>query len=78
MGIAGFLGVLAVAVFFLVSFFIGSDDNTSEDKRQLDGLDGGIGGVFVNGEHMTRQEAEDAQSRGEFYATYYQKLGMPN
>ncbi|MCQ8822303.1 hypothetical protein NQT65_19105 [Pseudoalteromonas agarivorans] len=71
MGIAGFFGVLAVAVFFLVSFFFGSDDKTSEDKRQLDGLDDGIGGVFVNGEHMTRQEAEDAQSRGEFYDTYY-------
>jgi hypothetical protein len=71
MGVAGFFGVMAVVLLFLVSFFVKSDDNTSEDKRQLDGLDDGIGGVFVNGEHMTRQEAEDAQSRGEFYDTYY-------
>lgn len=71
MGVAGFFGVLVVVLLFLVSFFIGSDNSTSEDKRQLDGLDDGIGGVFVNGEHMTRQEAEDAQSRGELYDTYY-------
>lgn len=71
MGFAGFLGVLAVAVFFLVSFFVGSDDKAPEDKRQLNGLDDGIGGVLVNGQHMTRQEAEDAQSRGELYDTYY-------
>lgn len=71
MGVAGFFGVLVVVLLFLVSFFTGSDNSTSEDKRQLDGLDDGIGGVFVNGEHMTRQEAEDAQSRGELYDTYY-------
>ncbi|WP_345863025.1 hypothetical protein [Shewanella algae] len=44
--------------------------DSDEDKRQLEQLDDGMGNIIADGEHMTRQEAEDAQSRGELYDTY--------
>lgn len=66
-----FVCVLVVIAYFALSLFSSGSNVSSEDKRQLDGLDDGNGGVFVNGEHMTRQEAEDAQSRGELYDTYF-------
>lgn len=43
----------------------------SEDKRQLDNLSDGNGAFFIDGDHYTQQEAEDMQSRGELYDTYY-------
>ena len=39
-------------------------------NEQLDKLDDGMGNVIADGEHMTREEAEDAQARGELYDTY--------
>ena len=30
-----------------------------------------MGNTIADGEHMTRQEAEDAQARGELYDIYY-------
>ncbi len=44
--------------------------SVSEENDQLDELDDGMGNIIADGEHMTRQEAEDAQARGEFYDTY--------
>ena len=67
-----FLGVLIVAVFFLIGFFSsGTDSSASDAERQLDDLSDGFGGILVSDESMTRQEAEDAQARGELYDTYY-------
>lgn len=47
------------------------EDDRREEEEQLDMLDDGIGNVIADGEHITQQEAEDAQSRGELYDTYY-------
>ena len=44
--------------------------SVSDENNQLDELDDGMGNIIADGEHMTRQEAEDAQARGEFYDTY--------
>jgi hypothetical protein len=41
--------------------------NESDDERQLKNLSDGQGGVFVDGELMTEQEAKDIQARGELY-----------
>lgn len=41
-----------------------------DENDQLDKLDDGFGSIIADGEHMTRQEAEDAQARGELYDTY--------
>lgn len=78
MGIAGVFGVGIVVVLVVAGFISDFNSNSnsnsnsgaSEDERQLNGLDDGLGGVFVNGEYMTRQEAKDAQSRGELYDTF--------
>ena len=40
------------------------------DEDENDKLDDGFGSIIADGEHMTRQEAEDAQARGELYDTY--------
>jgi len=68
-----FLGIFIAVMVFALNFILGGSgkSSNSEDERQLKGLEDGQGSVFVNGEHMTRQEAEDAQSRGELYDTYY-------
>lgn len=68
-----FFGILIAVLIFVGSFILNvtSESSDSEDKRQLKGLEDGQGSVFVNGEHMTQQEAEDAQARGELYDTYY-------
>jgi len=55
---------VAVAVIFV-------EEDKSDEEHQLDMLDDGMGNVIADGEHMTQQEAEDAQSRGELYDTYY-------
>ncbi|MDO6474370.1 hypothetical protein Q4520_03010 [Alteromonas sp. 1_MG-2023] len=57
-------------VYFLVWVF-STDDQSSTENEQLDKLDDGMGNIIADGEHMTRQEAEDAQARGELYDTYY-------
>lgn len=57
---------IAWLAFWVFDFF-----SDSEENRQLNGLDDGLGVVYVNGEYLTRQEAKDAQSRGELYDTYY-------
>ena len=41
-----------------------------DENDQLDKLDDGFGSIIADGEHMTRQQAEDAQARGELYDTY--------
>ncbi len=70
MGFEGFLGILAVVALFIVSAILGSDEADSQENKQLDKLDDGMGNVIADGEHMTREEAEDAQARGELYDTY--------
>lgn len=70
MGFEGFLGILAVVALFIVSAFIGSNEADNKGNEQLDKLDDGMGNVIADGEHMTREEAEDAQARGELYDTY--------
>lgn len=70
MGFEGFLGILAVVALFVVSAFFGSDGTDSKENEQLDKLDDGMGNVIADGEYMTREEAEDAQARGELYDTY--------
>lgn len=70
MGFEGFLGILTVVVLFIVSAIFGSDEADSQENKQLDKLDDGMGNVIADGEHMTREEAEDAQARGELYDTY--------
>lgn len=57
-------------VYFLVWVF-SADDQSSTENEQLDKLDDGMGNTIADGEHMTRQQAEDAQARGELYDTYY-------
>ncbi|OUX90707.1 MAG: hypothetical protein CBB95_03835 [Alteromonas sp. TMED35] len=71
MGFEGFLGILAVVVLFVLSAIFSGDGAGSKENEQLDKLDDGMGNVIADGEHMTRQEAEDAQARGELYDTYY-------
>ena len=46
------------------------DDDDSDDVAQLDTLSDGFGGVIADGESMTQQEAEQAQSRGELHNTF--------
>jgi len=70
MGFEGFLGILTVVALFIVSAIFGSDEADSQENKQLDKLDDGMGNVIADGEHMTREEAEDAQARGELYDTY--------
>ena len=64
-----FVCVLVGAIYLLVSIFT-SDEESSNENEQLDQLNDGMGNIIADGEHMTRQEAEDAQARGEFYDTY--------
>ncbi|GGW96681.1 hypothetical protein [Alteromonas halophila] len=47
------------------------DSENDSDEEQLDMLGDGLGGIQADGDSMTRSEAEDAQSRGELYDTYY-------
>lgn len=61
--VAGAVASVGVAVVFV--------DGDSDDDSQLDSLSDGFGGVIADGDSMTRQEAEQAQDRGELYNTYY-------
>ncbi len=65
-----FVCVSVVVIYLLISIFT-ADDQSSTESEQLDKLDDGMGNIIADGEHMTRQEAEDAQARGELYDTYY-------
>lgn len=65
-----FVCVLVGAIYLLVSIFI-SDEQSSKESEQLEQLNDGMGNIIADGEFMSREEAEDAQSRGELYDTYY-------
>lgn len=65
-----FVCVLIGAIYLLVSIFT-SDEQSSNEKEQLDQLNDGMGNIIADGEFMSREEAEDSQSRGELYDTYY-------
>ncbi len=65
-----FVCVLVRAIYWLVSIFT-SDEQSSKENEQLDKLNDGMGNIIADGEFMSREEAEDAQSRGELYDTYY-------
>jgi len=65
-----FVCVLVGAIYLLVSIFT-SDEQSSNEKEQLDKLNDGMGNIIADDEFMSREEAEDAQSRGELYDTYY-------
>ena len=56
-------------IYLLISIFT-ADDQSSTESEKLDKLDDGMGNIIADGEHMTRQEAEDAQARGELYDTH--------
>ncbi|WP_440874623.1 hypothetical protein [Thalassotalea sp. PLHSN55] len=71
MGFEGFLGILVVVVFFVASAFFSYSETVDNENEQLDKLNDGMGNIIADGEHMTSQEAEDAQARGELYDTYY-------
>ena len=71
MGFEGFLGILAVVVLFVLSAIFGGDESGSKENEQLDKLGDGMGNVIADGEHMSREEAEVVQARGELYDTYY-------
>ncbi len=64
-----FVCVSVVVIYLLISIFT-ADDQSSTESEQLDKLDDGMGNIIADGEHMTRQEAEDAQARGELYDTH--------
>ncbi len=65
-----FVCVLVGAIYLLVSIFT-SDEQSSKENEQVDKLNDGMGNIIADGEFMSREEAEDAQSRGELYDTYY-------
>lgn len=65
-----FVCVLVGATYLLVSIFT-SDEQSTNENEQLDQLNDGMGNIIADGEFMSREEAEDAQSRGELYDTYY-------
>jgi len=65
-----FVCVSVGTIYLLVSIF-SSDELSSKENEQLDKLNDGMGNIIADGEFMSREEAEDAQSRGELYDTYY-------
>ena len=65
-----FVCVFVGAIYLLVSIFT-SDEQSSKESEQLEQLNDGMGNIIADGEFMSREEAEDAQSRGELYDTYY-------
>lgn len=73
MGFEGFLGILAVVALLIISAIFNDGDNETDSKtnEQLEQLDDGMGNIIADGEHMTREEAKDAQARGELYDTYH-------
>ena len=46
-------------------------DKECRNKRQLDNLSDGFGGIIADGEDITLQEAEVVQSCGELYDIHY-------
>ena len=65
-----FVCVSVGTIYLLVSIFT-SDEQSSKENEQLDQLNDGMGNIIADGEFMSHAEAEDAQSRGELYDTYY-------
>ncbi|MEI8617379.1 hypothetical protein P4S63_08820 [Pseudoalteromonas sp. B193] len=65
-----FVCVLVGVLYLLVSIFT-SDEQSSKESEQLEQLNDGMGNIIADDEFMSREEAEDAQSRGELYDTYY-------
>jgi len=65
-----FVCVSVGTIYLLVSIF-SSDELSSKENEQLDKLNDGMGNIIADGEFMSREEAEDAHSRGELYDTYY-------
>ncbi|WP_462146234.1 hypothetical protein [Pseudoalteromonas gelatinilytica] len=65
-----FVCVLVGTIYLLVSIFT-SDEQSLNENEQLDKLNDGMGNIIADGEFMSREEAEDAKSRGELYDTYY-------
>ena len=65
-----FVCVLVGVIYLLVSIFT-SDEPSSNENEQLDQLNDGMGNIIADGEFMSREEAKDAQSRGELFDTYY-------
>ena len=65
-----FVCVLVGVIYLLVSIFT-SDELSAKENEQLEQLNDGMGNIIADGEFMSREEAEDAQSRGELYDTYY-------
>ncbi len=65
-----FVCVSVGTIYLLVSIFT-SDEQSSKEKEQLDKWNDGMGNIIADDEFMSREEAEDAQSRGELYDTYY-------
>ncbi len=65
-----FVCALVGVIYLLVSIFT-SDEQSSKENEQLDQLNDGMGNIIADGEFMSREEAEDAQSRGELFDTYY-------
>jgi hypothetical protein len=59
-----FVCVLVVALYLIISLFT-ADNKSSDDNSQLEQMNDGMGNIIVDGEHMSRTEAEDAQARGE-------------
>jgi hypothetical protein len=51
----------------VADFLLSDSDN---NDSQLDQLNDGMGNIIADGEHMTKSEAEAAQSRGELYNTH--------
>jgi hypothetical protein len=64
------LGVFLILLILIDKFNINSREQ-SDDERQIENLSDGFGGVFVDDEYLTQQEAEDIQARGELYDTHY-------
>lgn len=65
-----FMCVLVGAIYLLVNIFT-SDEQPSKENEQLEQLSDGMGNIVADGEFMSREEAEDAHSRGELYDTYH-------
>lgn len=64
-----FLNTLKLSAKIACSIIFVDDSDNPED--QLDQLSVGYGHVIADGEQFSAQEAEQAQSRGELYDTYY-------
>lgn len=65
------LKTTAIVALKTTCFLLENESDEQRKKRQLDSLSDGCGGYISDDEHMTAQEAKDAQARGDLYDTYY-------